>query len=45
MFDLDLYSIRTDENKKKELKNKIENDYYLEYIVNAIKHAAGEDLQ
>ena len=45
MFDLDLYSIRTDKNKKKELKNKIENDYYLEYIVNAIKHAAGEDLQ
>lgn len=44
MFDLDLYSLKIDRNKKEELKNKIENDYYLEYIVNAIKYAAGEDL-
>lgn len=44
MFDLDLYSLKIDRNKKEELKNKIENDYYLEYIVNAIKYAAGENL-
>ena len=43
MFDLDLYGLKTDEQKKSELKFKIENDLYLSYIVNAIKYAAGEE--
>lgn len=44
MFDLDLYSLKTDEQKKSELKSKIEGDQFLSYIVNAIKYAAGEDV-
>lgn len=44
MFDLDLYGLKTDENKKSELKSKIEKDKFLNYIVNAIKYAAGEDV-
>lgn len=44
MFDLDLYSLKIDENKKNELKSRIENDDYLKYIVDAIKYAAGVDL-
>ena len=42
MFDLDLYALKTDEQKKSELKSKIERDQFLSYIVNAIKYAAGE---
>lgn len=42
MFDLDLYGLKTDEQKKSELKSKIESDQFLSYIVNAIKYAAGE---
>lgn len=42
MFDLDLYSLKTDEKKKEELKSLIERDPYLSYIVKAIKYAAGE---
>ena len=42
MFDLDLYGLKTDEQKKSELKSKIEGDQFLSYIVNAIKYAAGE---
>ena len=42
MFDLDLYGLKTDEQKKSELKSKIERDQFLSYIVNAIKYAAGE---
>ena len=42
MFDLDLYDLKTDEKKKFELKAQIEGDQFLSYIVNAIKHAAGE---
>lgn len=42
MFDLDLYGLKTDEQKKTELKSKIERDQFLSYIVNAIKYAAGE---
>lgn len=42
MFDLDLYGLKTDEQKKRELKEAIENDQFLNYIVKAIKHAAGE---
>lgn len=44
MFDLDLYGLKTDEQKKSELKAKIENDQYMRYIVNAIKYAAGETV-
>lgn len=42
MFDLDLYGLKTDEQKKSELKSEIERDQFLSYIVNAIKYAAGE---
>lgn len=44
MFDLDLYGLKTDEQKKSELKSKIERDQFLSYIVNAIKYAAGEGV-
>lgn len=44
MFDLDLYGLKTDEQKKSELKSKIERDQFLSYIVNAIKYAAGETV-
>lgn len=42
MFDLDLYGLKTDEQKKSELKALIEKDQFLIYIVKAIKYAAGE---
>ena len=38
MFDQDLYRIKVDEAKKMELKEKIESDSYLKYIVDAIKY-------
>ena len=44
MFDLDLYGLKTDKQKKSELKTKIERDPFLSYIVNAIKYAAGETV-
>lgn len=44
MFDLDLYGLKTDEQKKSELKTKIEEDQFLSYIVKAIKYAAGENV-
>ena len=42
MFDLDLYGLKTDEQKKSELKALIKKDQFLSYIVKAIKYAAGE---
>lgn len=42
MFDLDLYGLKTDDQKKSVLKSEIESDQFLSYIVNAIKYAAGE---
>ena len=42
MFDLDLYGLKTDEQKKSELKSEIEKDQFLSCIVKAIKYAAGE---
>lgn len=45
MFDLDLFQWEIDESKKKALKEQIEGDQYLQYIVNAIKHAAGVDIE
>lgn len=44
MFDLDLHRLKTDEDKKTALKSKIESDLFLNYIVNAIKYAAGEKM-
>lgn len=44
MFDLDLYGLKTDEDKKAALKSMIENDPFLGYIANAIKYAAGETV-
>jgi putative ATP-dependent endonuclease of OLD family len=43
MFDFDLYQQTIDKNKKAELKDKFENDPYLGYLVEAIKHAVGAD--
>ena len=42
MFDLDLYGLKKKKKKKRGLKEAIENDQFLNYIVKAIKHAAGE---
>lgn len=44
MFDLDLYGLKTDETKKKELRAKLESDLSLKYIVDAIKYAAGVNV-
>ena len=44
MFDLDLYGLKTDEQKKIKLKSEIERDQFLSYIVNGIKYAAGETV-
>lgn len=44
MFDLDLYSLKKDEQKTLELKSKIERDQFLSYIVKAVKYAAGETV-
>lgn len=44
MFDLDLYGLKTDEQKKSELRARIEEDQFLSYIVKAIKYAAGETV-
>lgn len=44
MFDLDLYGLKTDEQKKSELRAKIAEDQFLSYIVKAIKYAAGETV-
>lgn len=44
MFDLDLYRLTTDEDKRERLKVALENDRSLGYIVNAIKYAAGEKI-
>ncbi len=39
MFDLDLYCYRVDEEKRVQLKQQIESDCHLKYIVDAIKYA------
>lgn len=44
MFDLELYTYRIDDEKKAELKAKIEADPYIGYLVKAIKYAAGETV-
>lgn len=41
MFDLDLYRYQTDPDKLSALKQQIEADVYLKYLVDAIKYAAG----
>ena len=43
MFDYDLYQHTVDEQKRIELKLKFENDPYVRYLVDAIKHAVGAD--
>ena len=42
MFDLDLYGLKTDDQKTSELKSEIERNQFVSYIVKAIKYAAGE---
>ena len=44
MFDIDLYGYKTDNEKQTVIKEKIESDLYIGYIVDAIKYAAGEDV-
>lgn len=44
MFDLDLYQCLVDDTKKQLLKEEIENDEYIRYLVNAIKYAVGEKI-
>lgn len=41
MFDLELYQYKNDSAKITALKEKIENDEYLKYIVDGIKYATG----
>lgn len=41
MFDMELYQWKVNETKKQKLKEVIENDIYLKYIVDAIKYAVG----
>lgn len=43
MFDLDLYQWKVDYEKQIKLKEKLEKDDYLKYIVDAIKYAAGDN--
>ena len=45
MFDLDLYQHKVDDGKKARLRFQLVNDPYLQYLINAIKHAVGEDLE
>lgn len=44
MFDIDLYGYKIDENKLATMKQEIENDPFISYIVSAIKYAAGETM-
>lgn len=39
MFDLDLYQYKIDDIKKQTLKDKVVNDPYLKYLVDAIKYS------
>lgn len=41
MFDFELYQTAADQEMKEKIKKKIENDNYLKYLVDAIKHATG----
>ena len=40
MFDLDLYGLKINEEKRIKLKKELEKDDYLKYIVDAIKYAS-----
>lgn len=42
MFDLDLYQYKVDENERIKLKNQLESDPYIGYLVEAIRYAAGQ---
>ena len=41
MFEMGLHQWKVDEKKKQKLKEVIETDPYLKYIVDAIKYAVG----
>ena len=41
MFDLELYQLKVNEDEKQKLKEAIERDIYIKYIVDAIKYAVG----
>lgn len=41
MFELEFYQFKIDKDKKQKLKEEIEKDPYLKYIVDAVKYAVG----
>ena len=43
MFDTDLFQLQIDDVKRNALKNQIESDSSLKYIVEAIKYVTGAD--
>lgn len=43
MFDLDLYQYRIDEDERKKLKDIIEKDSYIGYLVKAIEYAVNTE--
>lgn len=45
MFDFELYQTSLDKEEKEKIKQEIEKDEYLNYLVSAIKHATGADEQ
>ena len=44
MFDMELYRLPVDEEKRRALAEEIMDDEYLSYFVNAIRYAVGEDI-
>ena len=43
LFELEFYQFKIDKDKKQYLKEEIEKDPYLKYIVDAVKYAVGVD--
>ena len=41
MFDIEMMTLKEDDGKKEDLKQKIVSDKYIKYIVDAIEYAAG----
>ncbi|MBR3326973.1 MAG: hypothetical protein IKG22_06580, partial [Atopobiaceae bacterium] len=44
MFDLDMLQTKPNDEKKRELKRKLEDDPYIRYLINAIRYACGLQL-
>lgn len=43
MFDFELYQTSVDKTEKEKVKDLIEKDSYLQYLVDAIRHATGTE--